>query len=230
MQNYKQISDKYAFSLDNRQIAFLGTGILGMLLLFFLLGVLYGTRLGPTRGFSSAPPALADVPPPVESADIGESAPVEAAPAQAAPAEHVFELGEEDLSEASPTRAPRVAQQAASTQAAPEPKVAAPAPPKPAPVAAKPAEPEPTSGEAAARMSGNFTVQVGSFTRAGDAERLASKLEAGGYPAYVARGVVNGTTYYRVRVGKFQTRDEASRMASKVKRAEAMDAFATRVN
>ncbi|MCB0219819.1 MAG: hypothetical protein KDH09_09010, partial [Chrysiogenetes bacterium] len=62
MQNYKQISDKYAFSLDNRQIAFLGTGILGMLLLFFLLGVLYGTRLGPSRGFSSAPPALADVP------------------------------------------------------------------------------------------------------------------------------------------------------------------------
>ncbi|MCB0220042.1 MAG: SPOR domain-containing protein, partial [Chrysiogenetes bacterium] len=158
-----------------------------------------------------------------------------ASAAATAPAEHVFDLNEEDLSEKSPTSTPRAVQQAAATRAAAvESAAAKPAPvqarPEPVVAATAPPPAEPTSGEAAARMSGNFTVQVGSFTRSSDAERLASKLGSQGYPAYVARGVVNGTTYYRVRVGKYQTRDEASRMASKVKRAEAMDAFATRVN
>lgn len=234
MQNYKQISDKYAFSLDNRQIAFLGTGILGMLLLFFLLGVLYGTRLGSTRGFAAASSAPT-VAPPVESAPAeaatASRAETRSSPAADTPKEHVFELGEEDLSESSPTAKPveqAAARRVAAAQQDPR-EQAEPEMPEAAKAAATP-EPKAAPVNTLEQMSGNYTVQVGSFTRAGDAQRMAANLESDGYPAYVARGVVDGTTYYRVRVGKYQTRDEASRIASKVKRSKAIDAFTTRIN
>lgn len=206
---------------------------MGMLLLFFLLGVLYGTRLGSTRGFAAASSAPTAAPPvesaPAEAATASRAEP-RSSPAADTPKEHVFELGEEDLSESSPTARPveqavarpvAAAQQTTREQAEPEiPEAKAAATP----------EPEVAPVNTLEQMSGNYTVQVGSFTRAGDAQRMAANLESDGYPAYVARGVVDGTTYYRVRVGKYQTRDEASRMASKVKRSKAIDAFTTRIN
>jgi len=54
-----------------------------------------------------------------------------------------------------------------------------------------------------------YTVQVGSFSEAKNAERLADKLKERGYPAYSEETASRGKAFYRVRVGKFKTRYEA---------------------
>ncbi|HKK01447.1 MAG TPA: RlpA-like double-psi beta-barrel domain-containing protein, partial [Desulfuromonadales bacterium] len=52
---------------------------------------------------------------------------------------------------------------------------------------------------------GTFGVQIGAFTIAANAERLASKMRARYGAASVARGWVGSRLYYRVRVGHYQS-------------------------
>jgi tetratricopeptide (TPR) repeat protein len=58
---------------------------------------------------------------------------------------------------------------------------------------------------------GRFTVQVGSFERRENAEALAGRLKAGGFPAFVTEAAVEGRVYYRVRVGGYASREDARR-------------------
>jgi outer membrane protein assembly factor BamD (BamD/ComL family) len=54
-----------------------------------------------------------------------------------------------------------------------------------------------------------YTVQVGSFSKSMNAQKLAEKLKEKAYPAYTEETASGDKVFYRVRVGKFKTRYEA---------------------
>ncbi len=229
MRNFKQVDEKYSFTLDNKQIAFLATGALALFLLFFVLGVLYGKGLGegsaaPAAG---APVAAAPVAPAAE-AEL-ESGGLESSqePSSGKPGEKVFQLEEEDLSAGTAPAPPKAASKEAVRQAVVPSAPAAPPSRQgaPAPSAAK----GHLKGMRLSAMKGSYTIQVASFTDAGDAKQLARKLEGEGYPAYTTKASVRGRVYYRVRIGRFGTNSEAQAQAASFKQAEKTDAIAMRI-
>ena len=61
-----------------------------------------------------------------------------------------------------------------------------------------------------------YTVQVGSFSRRENAERLLKQLQEVSRQAYMTILKINGGNYYRVRVGRYGSRETAYRMAEKL--------------
>lgn len=232
MRSFKQVEDdKHTFTLDNRQVAFLAVGALGLLLLFFLLGVLYGSRLQvPVAAEPAETPAEEPLPPAGEEGETSLGLTEEEPAAPDRPRERVFELTGE------PIGAGEGAEDSARMAEAPPPPPA-PEPRKPAPAAAPPPPPReapPRAGSEPGQASirpapGEYTIQVGSFTESADARSLAGRLADKGYRTYVVSGDVNGRTYYRVRFGRFRSREEATRQAERFKQSQKMDAYATRV-
>jgi cell division protein FtsN len=101
---------------------------------------------------------------------------------------------------------------------------AAPAPVDPSPVAA--AAPSTSSSPAADHAVGNFTVQVGSYNEAAQAEERAGRLRASGIEARVVRDEIpRRGTWYRVQAGRFASQEEATRFASEIKGKGATDDF-----
>lgn len=96
----------------------------------------------------------------------------------------------------------------------------------PATVAAKPAagiDPVPASGTFAEPPGDGYVVQVMAFAVRADAEGLANRLKAKGYPAFVTGGGGATKTMYRVRVGKYGTQKEAQAISTRLKREEKFD-------
>lgn len=114
--------------------------------------------------------------------------------------------------------------------------VAAPSEPKGTPVAADgqtgssppreaPARATNSSGAraldvATAPPNSGFAVQVGAFSDAAAARRLAGELRAAGLPVYVVPASAAADARWRVRVGPVSTRREAERLAVRLKRRE----------
>lgn len=65
-------------------------------------------------------------------------------------------------------------------------------------------------------LSGPFTIQVGSFSELGNAERLKEALQLGYKEVYITRFELKGKMLYRVRVGKFDSKGDATQMAKKL--------------
>jgi DedD protein len=100
----------------------------------------------------------------------------------------------------------------------PEPERAAPAASPPATAPKPPPKPAP-----AATATGDWTVQLGSFSEEANARRLAQRVGTFGYKAEVASLKSDGRTLYRVRVGPARSRAEADATASALK-AHGVDA------
>jgi len=64
--------------------------------------------------------------------------------------------------------------------------------------------------------SGNFTVQVSSWTSKDMADREASRLSAAGMSAFVEDAVIAGENWYRVRVGRYGSSKEAKDAADQL--------------
>ena len=65
----------------------------------------------------------------------------------------------------------------------------------------------------------NVTLQVASFRKLTDADRMVAELKAKGYPAYVAMGEVSAKgTFFRVRVGHFENKAAGRSMKNKLKK------------
>ena len=73
--------------------------------------------------------------------------------------------------------------------------------------------------------SGGFVVQVGAFSEASAAERLASRLREGGLPVYVAPSVDGDAQRWRVRVGPMASRDEAEQLARRLEREQQLSTW-----
>lgn len=104
------------------------------------------------------------------------------------------------------------------------------APPAAAPVAAAPvvtaAAPSTASSPVIAQAVGNFTVQVGSYNDAAQAEERAGRLRSSGIEARVVRAEIpRRGIWYRVQAGRFASQEDASRYAVEIKGKGATDAF-----
>jgi cell division septation protein DedD len=73
-----------------------------------------------------------------------------------------------------------------------------------------------------------YTVQVGAFKNAADADALKKKLEKKGYKISmtISESKKEGALY-KVWVGKFRTREEAEALSMKIKKTESLQAFVT---
>jgi len=125
----------------------------------------------------------------------------------------------------------------------------APAPPKPAPAAAKPAPapaapkpvpvPSPAPKPAAAAppppaaasapslaepQGTGYVVQVAAVRKRAEADTIARRLSAKGYPTFVTTAGAN----FRVRVGKYSDRREAEAIAGRLEREERFKPWITR--
>ena len=101
-------------------------------------------------------------------------------------------------------------------------------PPKPAvapAVAVKPAPPpEPASSTSFTEPPGNgYVVQVAAYPSRADADALARRLSAKGYPTFVAVNDGAARGRYRVRVGKYPNKRDAEAIALRLKQEERFD-------
>jgi DedD protein len=151
-------------------------------------------RLGGTAEASAesvAPSAEPELPPPTTRSRNANAAagrePPPADEASVAEAESTTAAALHNEASAEPASAP-----AAVTAAAPAPK----APPKPAPA------------------TGDWLVQLGSFSEEANARRLAQQAGTYGHKAQVSSYKAGGRTLYRVRVGPQATRAAADAAAS----------------
>ena len=133
-----------------------------------------------------------------------------------------------------PATAPVVEVAPAAAAAAAEPVAEQPAPAPPLEASAKEvtpaqASPAPLAQEVAPRTAavetvGNFTVQVGSYPDASQANERVSALRASGVEAQAAGvEIPKRGTWYRVQAGRFRTRDEATRFGAQLRARGAAD-------
>ena len=108
--------------------------------------------------------------------------------------------------------APRVEDQDARTDPAPEP--------------VETASTEP-AGASAAGM-GEHVIQVFSSTDQQQAKQLIRTLTSGGYPAFLSPVEVRGQTMYRVRIGPYVDPKEAESVAERVRKSYRLDTWVTR--
>ncbi|MBI5472872.1 MAG: SPOR domain-containing protein [Ignavibacteriae bacterium] len=78
--------------------------------------------------------------------------------------------------------------------------------------------------------AGNFTVQVSSWTKQRDADRVVSRLRTAGFDPYVVQANVKGRLWYRVRVGRYQTQADANDAAGQLRRINENGVWVTRIN
>ena len=73
-----------------------------------------------------------------------------------------------------------------------------------------------------------YTVQVGAFRNASDADALRSKLDEKGHKTFLIElKTKNNEPLYKVAVGAFRTRSEAELLAAKMKKSEGLKTFVT---
>jgi cell division protein FtsN len=72
-----------------------------------------------------------------------------------------------------------------------------------------------------------YTIQVASFKKRDDAQKLVAMLKKKGYPVYMVPAMVGGVVHYRVRVGEFKSASEAQKLKEKIERVEKLKAFIT---
>jgi DedD protein len=108
---------------------------------------------------------------------------------------------------------PRPAEQPAQPAPRPAP---TPAPaPQPAP---QPAQ-QPAQSAPQQAVATGWTVQVGSFSQAENAQGLQRRLAGEGFDAFVSRVATDAGTMHRVRVGPVPERDAADRLLARVRAA-----------
>jgi cell division protein FtsN len=161
---------------------------------------------------AAQPPAVPvpPIPASVSQAPDGATGPIQAGEGQTA-------LPERPVPEAE-------SQRQASAQAEPEPpKIAVPTMPPTSEVqtAAVTASPPPPGASF-------YTVQVGSFRRDTDAQRLLQQLAQKGYAARLLSITLPGKgLWHRVRIGTFAERAEANEMAQRLRRQENLTVLVT---
>jgi len=153
-----------------------------------------------------------------------ESAPpVTVPPATAQPSESSVVGASAETQKPEEKSKTEVAKTEAPPAAVPAVPAASSAPATASPVVATPAtSPSPATDQAV----GNFTVQVGSYNDAAQAEERAGRLRSSGIEARVVRAdIPRRGTWYRVHAGRFASQQEATRFATEIKGKGATDDF-----
>ncbi len=140
-------------------------------------------------------------PVPVETGNGGQ-------PVQARPGAGVVQRPSQDDAAATPPS--RTTEQPAQPPPRPAPTPVQPAPTQPAPAAPPPAE---------RLLQDGWTVQVGSFSQAANAQSLQAQLADEGFEVFVSRVATDAGTMHRVRVGPVPDRAAADRLLTRLRAA-----------
>ena len=229
--------------LNGKQLVFLFMSATVVAVVIFLCGVLVGQgvrtqqtlRAGTVTGSAADPttqPGTLAAPPTVPSTGSGAGS----APADAGPLDYPRILGEgpdlpvERLSTTQPSSSPvaRVEE--------PAPAIPAQRPEPPAQPRATPARPAasarpsaPSAAPAPAEPTGaGFVVQVAAVREKDEADAMARRLTAKGYPAFVTSPANGPARVFRVRVGKYTDRREAETIAGRLEKEEQFKPWITR--
>lgn len=233
----------HEIQLNGKQLVFLFMAGTVAAVVIFLCGLMVGRNLRSPRLEAAAvnaetvvsdPTRAIDVPPP-SSSTTESGTPATAnedlsyAERLEAPRPVEEHLRDEDAPKADPTRLPEPAKpevKSAPTPAAPV-KTASAKPATKQPAA--PAKPTPavTVKQAAERAGDGWAVQVQAVTAKSEADAIAKRLVAKGYPAFV---MPTGTTpvRYRIRVGKYPNKRDADAIGAKLKKEEQFNPWVTR--
>lgn len=123
----------------------------------------------------------------------------------------------------------------AATEPAPTVSEPAPAATTPAPAATTPTPTPEKHVKPAPSVSlppsgtGEFTIQVSSWASRAKAQKEVGRLSNSGYTAFVEDGVVEGTTWHRVRVGRYATQREAQEAVAKLQPVTESDLWVARI-
>jgi cell division septation protein DedD len=207
----------HEIQLNGKQLVFLFMAATVVSVVVFLLGVMVGRNVRQPvveMAAASADPA------------VDPTAPIESGGA-AGTTERIPLSAQETLTYAERLEAPEPAQETARV----EPVVAPPVPePIPAVAPAADRAPAPAVETASFREPpGNgYVVQVMAAVKREEAESLARRLAAKGYPTFVSVGDVKVPAKYRVRVGKYSDKREAEAVESRLKNQEQFKTWLTR--
>ena len=195
----------HEIQLNGKQLVFLFMAATVVAVVVFLCGVMVGRGVPLQRadslaesGFGGVDPTAATQPPPPAVGTASSGAPLSAQETLTYP---------ERLGESTPAvetlRSPVEAPVLASVPSpAPEPPVEPPAPVATAAVSSEPA-------------GSGFVVQVAAIRARGEADAIARRLSAKGYPAFVTTPA-SDPRVFRVRVGKYDSRREAESVAGRL--------------
>jgi cell division septation protein DedD len=221
----------HEIQLNGKQLVFLFMAATVVAVVVFLCGVMVGRGVPQRAGAAPATPeqaasdptAAVQLSPPLAVASSG-STPITVGETltyadrlanPTPPPETLRPLAETAVltESAAPTPAAAAAPKPVASPAA-APKPAAPAPkPVPAPGAPAPVPSAPSLSEPA---GGGFVVQVAAVRKREEAEAIARRLSAKGYPTFVTTSGAN----FRVRIGKYENRREAESVAGRLEREE----------
>jgi DedD protein len=222
----------HELQLSGKQLVFLFMAGTVVATVIFLSGVMVGRGVRAERGeVAAAPETNADptaaVAPPLP-APVGGASGTSAATRESltypdrlaadAPAPEV--LKEPEVNAVEPSYSPPANNAKPPAKTAPE---------KPGALVGRTAPVAPDAPVAPALPDGSgFTVQVAAIKERDEAQRIAKRLIAKGFPAYVTAPANDAAKFFRVRVGKFQDRSEADAMARRLESEEQFKPWVTR--
>ena len=194
--------------LNGKQLVFLFMAATVVSVVIFLCGVMVGRGVRAQRG------ELADVSAESVTDPTADASPVPTPPGTS---ESPSPSSQEILSY--PERL--------GAQSAPPETLKEPAPAEPVAASASPARAVETRAATAPSGDG-FVVQVAASRERSEAETIAGRLVAKGYPAFVMAPTPGAARFYRVRVGTFKDRREAETVASRLEQQEQFKPWITR--
>jgi DedD protein len=100
--------------------------------------------------------------------------------------------------------------------------------PLPTPDARKTSARDPSARESAEPKGNGFVVQVASLRSRTEADAIARRLSAKGFPSFVSTPASSGPRVFRVRVGKYTDRREAETVARRLEKEEQFKPWITR--
>jgi cell division protein FtsN len=90
---------------------------------------------------------------------------------------------------------------------------------------------EPRREQIQAERRGGYSIQVGSYRKAGGAAAKVSQWQSKGYDAFLSIGeIANSGTWYRVRIGSFKNRESARKFLNRLTEQENVSAIIVRSN
>jgi cell division septation protein DedD len=193
--------------LNGKQLVFLFMAASVVSVVIFLCGVMVGRGVRAERGELADASAEAVIDPTADTSPL---------PASTGTSESASPSSQENLSY--PERL--------GAQSTPPETLKEPAPVEPAPTSAPPRADEVRTSTEPARNG--FAVQVAASRERTEAETIASRLVAKGYPAYVMAPAPGAARFYRVRVGTFTDRREAESVANRLEQQEQFKPWITR--
>src|SRR5687767_3810969 len=214
--------------LDGKQLVFLFMAATVVSVVVFLLGVMVGRNVrlpAPAIAAASADQSVdPTVDPTADPTVTGQSV------SGAGTTERIPLSAQETLTYAERLEAPEPAQETPRVQ----PIAAKPKVPEPVPAVEPAVDRAPAPAPAVETVSfreppGNgYVVQVMAAVKREEAESLARRLAAKGYPTFVSVGDVKVPAKYRVRVGKYSDKREADAIFRRLEQEERFKPWLTR--